>query len=460
MRQSVDEVLERAIHHIESLPDQPAWVDTSEAILESKSLVEPMPSSGTPLPDLLDALFDEYAPASFTTAGPGYLAYVPGGGLFHAALADLVSNTTNRYTGVLAAAPKLVQLEWNVVRWFAEIIGYPRESGGFLTSGGSLANLGALVTARIARLGENFLGGTIYVSDQVHHCVDKAARIAGFPRANVRVIPADDDYRLDPSAVRRAIAEDRAAGRTPFLLVGSAGTTNTGAVDPLDDLADLAAEESLWFHIDGAYGGFFSLTERGRQALKGIERADSVVLDPHKGLFLPYGTGALLVREPATLEAAHGERADYMPAMQDDDDLIDPCQVSPELSKPFRGLRVWLPFKMHGVGPFRRNLDEKLDLALWTEERLRELDDIEVLAEPQLSTLAFGVRREGASLETLNALTVALHKAVNARRRVHLTSTLLGDRYAIRICIVSFRTHLDRMQACLDDISAALAELP
>jgi aromatic-L-amino-acid/L-tryptophan decarboxylase len=456
MRRLVEAALERAIDHVLSLPEQPAHVDTTADIEASRALVEGLPTAGMAAEALLDEIFLRHAPRSFTTAGPGYLAYVPGGGLFHAAVADLVADAVNRYTGVLAASPGLVQLEMNVIRWFAEIVGLPAEAGGYLTSGGSLANLGALVTARIDRLGESFLDGTIYVSDQVHHCVAKAARLAGIPRSNLRVLPAGTDFHLSPASVEAAIAEDRAQGRRPFLLVASAGTTNTGAVDPLPELAAVAARHGLWFHVDGAYGGFFCLTERGRRRLAGIELADSVVLDPHKGLFLPYGTGALLVRDRAALKAAHSEFADYMPAIQDDLALMDPCESSPELSKPFRGLRVWLPFKMHGVEPFRRNLDEKLDLAAWIAERLGELPRLEILAAPELSTLAFAVR----DAERADALTEVLHAAINRRGRVHLTATRLHDRrYAIRICVLSFRTHLERMQACLEDIEASLEEL-
>jgi aromatic-L-amino-acid decarboxylase len=458
MRDLAEAALERVIAHIESLPRQPAWVDTAPAVAAAKALVEPLPTAATPLAELLDEIFERHAPASFTTAGPGYLAYIPGGGLFQSAVADLIADGINRYTGVFAAAPGLVQLEMNTVRWFCEIVGYPLGAGGILTSGGSLANLSAVVAARVAKLGEAFLDGTIYVSDQVHHCVDKAARIAGFPRANLRTLAADDRFRLDPAAVERAIVHDRDRGLRPFLLVASAGTTNTGAIDPLPELAALARRHDLWLHVDAAYGGFFALTARGRAALAGIEEADSVVLDPHKGLFLPYGTGALLVRDAAVLKAAHSEFAEYMPALQSDPDLIDPCEVSPELSKPFRGLRIWLPLKLHGVEPFRRNLDEKLDLARWITNELRALEALEILAEPQLSTVAFALRAPALPLAEANRRTRALLDAVNGRRRVHLTGTQLGGRFAIRISILSFRTHRDRLEACLADIESALAE--
>ncbi len=457
MREMVAAALDRVVQHLVTLPSQPGHVDTTEAIAASKDLIEPMPAAGADLGRLLDELFDDHAPRSFTTPGPGYLAYVPGGGLFHSAVADLVADALNRYTGVLAAAPGLVQLEHNVVRWFNEIIGYPETAEGILTSGGSLANLSGIVAARSARLGEEFLDGVLYVSDQAHHCVAKAARLAGFPRRSLRKLPVDDSFRLRPETVAEAVARDRERGLRPFLLVASAGTTNTGAVDPLPELADLAESEELWFHVDGAYGGFFAMTERGREALAGIERADSVVLDPHKGLFLPYGTGALLVRERGHLERAHSERADYMPPMQEDPELADPCEISPELSKPFRGLRVWLPFKMEGAEAFRQALDEKLDLTRWIERELRAIAPLEILAAAQLSTLAFAVRATDA--EEANTLTRELHRRINDAGRVHLTATRLGERYAIRICILSFRTHLDRMEACRDDILAAVEAL-
>jgi aromatic-L-amino-acid decarboxylase len=246
---------------------------------------------------------------------------------------------------------------------------------------------------------------------------------------------------------------------TPFLVAASAGTTNTGAVDPLAELADLAARQGLWLHVDAAYGGFFLLTEEGRRAMRGIERADSIVLDPHKGLFLPYGTGAVLVRDGQALKRAHSLTADYMPHFQDDPDRVDFSQYSPELSRPFRGLRVWLPFKMHGAGVFRAELEEKLALARLAADRLREMEDVEILAEPQLSLVAFRLAPAGAAAADLDGLNRRFIERVNARQRVFLTGTLLRGRFALRICVLSFRTHRDRMEQALEDIAAARAEV-
>ena len=457
-RAMVEAATERLVGYVATLPRQPS-ADTEGSADLARSLAEPLPETGRPYEDLLALLFDRVVRKGFGTAGPGYLAYIPGGGILHTAVADLIADGVNRYVGVFAAAPGLAQIEANVVRWFSDIVGYPASARGFLTTGGSLANFSAVVTARRKKLPENFLDGTIYVSDQTHHSVAKAATLAGFPESSVRAVPSDREFRIRLDALEDAVARDRATGRLPFLAVGNAGTTNTGAVDDLEGLADFCAREGLWLHVDAAYGGFFLLTAAGRRVLKGIERSDSVVLDPHKGLFLPYGTGSLLVRDGDALRRAHALSADYMPTMQDDPDLLDFNLLSPELSRGWRGLRVWLPIAMHGIGPFRRNLEEKLELARWATEELRRIAGIEILAEPQLSIVAFRLERAGADDRTLNDLNRRFLDAINSRKRVYLTGTMLGTRFALRICVLSFRTHADRMRQGLEDIRAAAAAL-
>jgi aromatic-L-amino-acid decarboxylase len=458
MRKFVDQAMDRIAGYIDSLPLQPS-INLEGAAGVARSVMEPMPEHGTAFAAILDRLFRDLVPVGYNTAGPGYLAYIPGGGLPHTAVADLIASSVNRYVGVWAAAPALAQLEAAVVRWFADVIGYPQEARGLLTTGGSMANFTALVAARRNKLPDNFLAGTIYASDQVHHSVVKAAILAGFPEANIKLVPSDAQYRIRIDLLEKAIAEDRAQGMTPFMMVASAGTTNTGAVDELDSMADLAASEKLWLHVDAAYGGFFLMTGRGKKVMRGIERSDSVTLDPHKALFISYGTGSLVVRDGEALRRAHAVHAQYLPPMQEDSDLVDFCLYSPELSRGFRGLRVWLPMKMHGAGPFRKNLEEKLDLAEWATAELRRMPEIEIVAEPQLSVVAFRLRREGLGSADLSALNRRFLDKINAPRRVFLTSTMLGDDFVIRICVLSFRTHKDRMEAAMEDIRAALADL-
>jgi aromatic-L-amino-acid decarboxylase len=458
MRAMLDAVSDRVVEHIASLSEQPASYET-DGRAESRQQAEDAPAEGTDLESLLTLIFDEATPTSFNTAGPGYLAYIPGGGLFPSALADLIANAINRYVGVWVAAPALVQLELNVVRWFCSAMGYGSGSGGVLTSGGSLSNLTAIVTARRERLDDDFRDGVIYTSDQTHHSVRKSAVLAGFPESAVRQIETDDRQEMRLDVLSEAIASDRAAGLRPFLVVGNAGSTNTGAVDPLDGLADVAQAERLWFHVDGAYGAFFMLTERGARALNGISRADSITLDPHKSLFLPYGTGALLVRDEQALRRAHATFADYMPVMQHDADFVDFCDLSAELSRDFRGLRAWLPIKLFGMDAFRAALDEKLDLARWAAEELRGIEHMEIVCEPRLSLVAFRLVPPGASGEHIDTLNRDLIARINARQNVYVTGTLVDGLFAIRICVLSFRTHMDRMERCLEDIRTAVSEL-
>ncbi len=454
----VDQAVERILGFYKTLPDQPTrQVDTrpeTYAALRGEA-----PENGRPLDEVLDPFFDHLVPNCFNTVSPGFLAYIPGGGLFHAAVADLIADTVNRYVTVWAAAPGMAEIETAVIRWFCRMVGYPDKASGFLTSGGSLANFSALFTARKERLGDDFSAARIYVSDQIHHSVLRAATLAGFPSDSVCTISTDDKYRLCLEELEREVASDRSAGRRPFAVVASAGTTNTGAIDELGPLADLAARHELWLHVDAAYGGFFMLTERGRQRMDGLERADSITLDPHKGLFLPYGTGCLLVRDGNALGRAHAIDADYMPPMQGSNEQVDFCAISPELSRDFRGLRVWLPVQMLGLGVFRDALDEKLDLTEWVWRKLQEVDCIRIVAEPQLSVIAFRLEVPGLEGEELDRVNRKLLERINSRQRVYLTGTVLDGRFALRICVVVFRTHRDRLEMCLEDIRASIEEV-
>ncbi|MDP7206017.1 MAG: aminotransferase class V-fold PLP-dependent enzyme, partial [Pirellulaceae bacterium] len=366
----------------------------------------------------------------------------------------------NRYVTVWQAAPRLAELEAEVVGWFRQLAGLPDSGGGYLTTGGSLANWSAMVTARSCRLPEDFLDGMIYTSDQAHHSVARAARLCGFPAGNVQLIETDAEYRVSLDQLEKRVEQDRQSGRRPFMVVAHAGTTNTGAVDDLAGVARICRQHQLWFHVDAAYGGAFLLTERGREILQGIEQADSVTLDPHKGMFLPYGTGCLLVRDRQDLYRAHAVDVDYMPQMQEDPNRVDICQISPELSRECRGLRVWLPVKIHGLETFSNYLDEKLDLAQFAARELRQIPGVEILATPQLSILAFRLAREGLEPEALNELNRDFLDRINgATQRIFLSPTSLDGGFAIRICVIVFRTHLEQVQHCIDVIRQAAAEL-
>ena len=458
MRVMADEVVGRCIAHIASLDRQPACGDVDAAAL-CRAMREAAPEQGVALGPLLDQLFADWIPRSFTAPSPGYLAYIPGGGLYPAALADFITDTTNRYTGVWQAAPALVQLEANALDWLRDWMGFPPESRGLFTTGGSMATFNAIVCARERHLGAEIRRGVLYASDQAHHSVLKSAKLAGVMPDRVRPIASDQRFRMRVDLLEQAIADDRRAGLTPFAVVSSAGTTNTGAVDPLDAIADVCASAGLWHHIDGAYGAFFYLSEDLRGTLRGLPRADSLTLDPHKGMFLPYGTGALLVRDGAALRAAHEATADYLPAMPHPEDFYDPSQHGPELSRGFPGLRVWLSVKLFGAAAFRDAIGEKRALALDARRRVAGLPGIVIDAEPDLSLFAFHLTWPGASRADEDAATHALMAQTTARGRVMVTGCTAHGRILGRVCVLSFRTHQPQIDALIEDMAAAIEDI-
>ena len=433
---------------VDSLGEQlSADLDDAEEL--ASQFVEEAPDNPHTLKDILLRL----RPAirkSFNTAGPGYLGFIPGGGIMSAALAEFIAASTNRYVGVRAPAPALAQIEETAIAWLARFMGYPETSGGILTSGGSLSTLAAVVAAREDRL-QDISRGVLYLSHETHYCVPKAARVAGFRESQLRRIAVDNRRRMNVEALSAAIDSDLSQGFVPFFLVANVGTTNTGAIDDIPRLLAVAKRHSIWVHADAAYGGFFRLAEGGPALMPGLEECDSITLDPHKGMFLPYGTGCLLVRDPGTLRRAHSMDAEYLHDVRTPQ-ALNASDLSPELSRDFRGLRIWLPLVLHGVKAFRAALEEKLVLARWAYEQLKADGRFEFIDEPQLSVVAFRLSGDGPEVDSR---TEALQQRVNSRGRVFLSSTRIDGRYVIRLCVLSFRTHLDRVGDAVEAIKEA-----
>ena len=458
MQSMGEAVLARSVAHLAALDDAPACGDFTGIEAICRSMRESVPEQGATLESLLDPLFDKWIPRSFGTPAPGYLAYIPGGGIYTAALADFIADTTNRYTGIWQAAPALVQLEANALDWLRDWMEFPATTRGLFTTGGSMAMFNAIACAREKLLGNDIRAGTLYVSSQSHHCIAKAAKLAGIAHDRVRVISVDDNFRMCVDELERAIAADRAAGFKPFMVFSNAGTTNTGAVDPLNAVADLAACEGLWHHVDGAYGGFFHMVPELRPLLAGLSRADSLTLDPHKGLFMPYGTGALLVRDGEALRALHSSTAGYLPDNQNE--FYDPAQYGPDLSRGFPGLRIWLTLKFFGAARYRAALAEKRALAVWAAEQVSRIPGIVMDAMPQLSLFAFHL--EGLGLDTLaaqNDATRALMDRISSRGNIMVTGAVVGNRFLGRVCVLSFRTRRGEMETCVQQLAQESAAL-
>lgn len=440
---------------INGLPEAPA-ADLDGAMEFAGELQEKAPEEGTSFTQLLDTVAIASAKA-INNSGPGFLAYIPGGGLYTSALADLLAAGFNRYVNLAGMAPAIAQIEATAVRWLCDLFDYPDDARGVLTSGGSMANFSAVVAARKAKLGEDFSLGVLYTSQQAHASCAKAGYLAGFPKARVRLVPTDAFLRMDVDALAAMVRADRAAGLRPFMVTASAGTTNTGSVDPIGPIGELARAEDMWLHVDAAYGGPFRMTAYGRELFAGIEKADSITLDPHKALFIPYGTGALIVRDGARLRDAHHVAADYLQDMEGLEERIPSfSEYSMELSRDFRGLRLWLPIKLHGLSAFREALEEKLELTRYLYEELRAAPGFEVPLAPDLTAVAFRyVPREGDA----DLFNQRLLQRINDSKRVFLSSTNLGGHFVIRVCVVSHRTHRDRIEEAVRIIKSAARDL-
>ena len=403
------------------------------------------------LEEILQLFHKEVTEKGLKPASGGHLGYIPGGGIYTSALGDYLAAVTNEYAGISFASPGAVAMEHGLLNWMKSIFGFPRNAVGNLTSGGSIANMIALTAARdhFSITGEKVPKSVVYLSPHLHHCNFKALRIIGLGEVVLRHLELDENSRIVVSNLADQVAADKEEGLNPFLLIASAGTTDTGAIDPLKDLGQLARENSLWYHIDAAYGGFFILTEERKDHLVGIEMADSLAVDPHKSLFVPFGLGAVLVKDKKSVFQSHHYSANYM---QDASDVIsdfDPADVSPELTKHFRALRLWLPLQLHGTKPFTACLREKLLLTEYFRQSLVE-SGFEVGPEPDLTVSYFWWNSpEG------NDFNRRLMREIHSDGRVFLSSTSIDGRFVIRIAVLSFRTKLETIDRAIEMIELA-----
>lgn len=441
-RNEVVKYTEYFLNSIESTPAYSADREASKVFLNS-----PLSEDPTPLPEAIGMLNEGLDKPALNPASGGHLGYIPGGGLYYSALGDYWADITNRYAGIFYAGPGAVRMENMLVRWTAELAGYPSDAAGTLTSGGSMANLSAIVSARdyMNINSDKVKKAVIYLSSAVHHCVFKAIRIAGLAECIVRHLPLDTEYRILPEALEAAIIEDRQKGLLPFLVIASAGTTDTGSVDPLQKIGEIAQKHKLWYHIDAAYGGYFLLTRHGKKVLKGIELSDSFAIDPHKGLFLPYGSGMLVVKNKQALINAHYYRANYMQDAMSADEEVSLADLSPELTRHFRGLRMWLPLKLHGLKPFRACLEEKLLLTNYFYNKVQQ-HGFEVGPAPELSVATY---RYVSKKHEANLFNKKLMEEIVQDGRVFISSTMLEDRFMLRLAVLSFRTHLSTINILL-----------
>jgi glutamate/tyrosine decarboxylase-like PLP-dependent enzyme len=422
----------------------PVTVGPAAAALATP-LAAPPPELPESFERLLARVRDELLPAVAPGGHPAFFGYIPYGGTWPSALADLVASGLCLEACLWNLGAGAITLELGLVAWLARTIGYGEGGGGIFLSGGSTANLTALACAREQVAGGMSESLVLYASDQAHCSVARAARALGFAPGRLSVLPSDRAFRLEPATLARAIEEDRAAGLRPLALVANAGATSTGAIDPLAELAALCAEQGLWLHVDGAYGGAACLCERGRRALAGIELADSVALDPHKWLYQPFHCGCLLVRESDALPRAFASPADYLQDASGDVSLGD---RSLELTRGSRALKLWWSLHAFGVGAFRRAVDDALDLAALAVRLVEQHPALELLAPPSLGVVCFRRRLTGdgddeALLERANAALVA---ALERSGLGFVSSTRLRGRYALRLCVMNHTSRAEDVE--------------
>ena len=451
------QVVRYADNFLDKITDLKAYVETED---KGEGLLErPISDEPSSMSELLKTVGEHVDGPGLNPASGGHLGYIPGGGVFPTALGDYLADVTNRYAGIFFGGPGAVRMENMLIRWMCKIVGYPKTALGNLTSGGSIANLIAIATARDAKgiRSKDIENCVIYLTKQAHHSVQKAIRIAGLNEAILSYVPMDENYKMDVSALKKAIAKDLKTNRRPFLIIASAGTTDVGAIDPLDEIAELAEAHNLWYHIDAAYGGFFILTKEARAKFKGIKRSDSITIDPHKGLFLSYGTGALLIKDTDALKKTHYYNANYMQDAVRLDIEPSPADLSPELTKHFRGMRMWLPLQLFGVNPFRACLSEKICLCRYFYEEVQKIG-FKVGPYPELSVMIYRYIPENIEVDA-NDFNAQIVEAVRKDGRVFLSSTTLNGIFWIRLAVLSFRTRLSTIDLCLEVLKEKVFDL-
>ena len=432
-------VIDEIIAHLTDLPDKSVTRHAGRAELEAL-LREPPPEHGADPDAVLQTVRDTVMGNTMHVDHPRFFAFVPGVSNFVGAMGDTLATGFNIFAGTWLEASGPAQIEMLTIDWLRELCGLPAGAGGLFVSGGSLANLTALAVAREQLDPADWPRAVLYCSDQTHSSVDRAARTLGIVGGRFQRLPSDAAYRLRPDDLRKAVQADRAAGLFPLAVIANAGTTNSGAVDPLPALADLCEAEGLWLHVDGAYGAAAVISPLAAERLGGLDRADSLVLDPHKWLFQPFDIGCVLVRDAARIESAFAILPEYLRDIAAAADEINYCDNGLELTRRFRALKLWMSIKVFGLAEFRRAIERGIQIAETAEDLLREAGCWEIVTPPQLAVLTF--RHRDTPDEP--AAAVGFHRrlvdAVIADGHSMVTSTALNGLPVLRLCTINPRT--------------------
>lgn len=441
------DVIDMLVEHHRTLRDQTIGAKLEPDVL-FKKLSEPPPETGTPYQLLFDQLRRDVFPNTIHLNHPRFFGFVPGPGNYVGAMAEALASGYNIFAGTWLGGSAAGAMETVVIRWLSELCGFPDCCGGLFVSGGSMANLTALSVARHVILQDRLEGGTVYLSDQTHSSLDKALRVLGFLPDQIRRLESDENWQFCPDRLTKAIRSDREAGKRPFCVIGTAGTTNTGAVDPLLLLREICDREHLWLHVDGAYGAAAALCKEGQELLAGLSLADSLSLDPHKWLFQPFETGCVLLRQGEHLRSTFQLLPDYLQDVHRHSDEINFTDMGIQLTRSFRALKVWLSFKVFGVNAFREAVAQGFRMAAFAESRLRAMPDWEVISPARMGIICFRYNKgddefHGSLVDDMLRDGFAL-----------ATSTVLRGRHVLRMCTINPRTTPEDIERTLGRIDA------
>jgi len=418
-----------------------------------KLFLEDAPEEPTDAMSVLNFVVDKVMSNSNIVSHPKSYSFVPGPSNYVSTIADTLATGFNVFSGGWVASPAAAELEIVTINWLLKLFGFPsKRGGGIFTSGGSMANLTAIVTARRIKCGEDFSKAVLYLSDQAHSSNIKAITILGFRRDQIRIIPTDLEFKMSLNKLQNAIAKDRLQGLQPFCIVASSGTTNTGTVDPLLELSKICKKEKLWFHIDGAYGGAAILAKNGKQLLKGIDKADSLTGDPHKWFYQPYEMGCLLVRNSKWLKHTFTEKPEYLKDVEGNDSEINFYDHGVQLTRRFRALKLYMSVKTFGLKAFRKAIDYNLKLAEQTEAILRKSSKWEVVSPATLAVINFRYNSIKLNLneEELDELNQKISEKIMASREALLVTTILQNQIVLRMCLINPRTTLEDVKGTIN----------
>ncbi|TPN85995.1 pyridoxal phosphate-dependent decarboxylase family protein [Aquimarina algicola] len=451
MKQYGYKIIDHIVDHFETQDTKKPVTIASREEMDSL-LTEEIPNEPTAANQVLDFVMQHVIPNSNIVSHAKSFSFVPGPSNYISAMADTIATGFNIFSGGWAASPAAAELEIVTMNWMLEVFGFPtKNGGGIFTSGGSMANLTALVTARRIKCGQDFSKATIYLSDQAHSSNIKAIKVIGFKKEQIRIIPTDIEFKLSLNKLKNAIAKDRLEGLQPFCMIASAGTTNTGTVDPLNEIADICKEEDLWFHIDGAYGAAAMLSNK-KPLLKGIERADSLTMDPHKWFFQPYEIGCLLVKDHNWLSSTFTEKPEYLRDVEGNESEINFYDHGVQLTRRFRALKFYMSLKTFGLNTFKKAIQYNIDLAEQTEAILRKSRNWEIVSPATLAIINFRFNPIDRNLneKELDLINQNISNKIVFSREALLVTTVLQGQIVLRMCLINPRTTIQDIQNTLE----------